>query len=282
MAVYAAQINRVDQGIGRILTRLRQLGQEDNALFMFLSDNGGCAEFLQEEPDDREISLYTGATIDGRPIRLGNIPGLDPGADDTFMSYDLPWANASNSPFRLFKRWVHEGGISTPFVVHWPDRVPGGRIVHEPAHVIDIAATCFDAAGAPPPHVLEGESLLAALEGVTWSRSEPLVWEHEGNRAVRQGQWKLVSESPSSGSGQAPGDWELYDMDEDRTELNDVAGRNPAKVTELAGIYNDWAERCGVLPWPPGKVRTGVPRGRHDHASRVGSRPPTDSWAGRR
>lgn len=263
MAVYAAQIDRVDQGIGRLLTKLDQINEEDNTLFMFLSDNGGCAELLEEEPDNREKSLYNNTTLDCKPIRLGNIPDLEPGADDTFMSYDLPWANASNSPFRLFKRWVHEGGISTPFVVHWPGRIPGGRIIHEPAHLIDIATTCFDASGVPPQSGLEGESLLRALEGASWSRSEPLVWEHEGNRAVRQGQWKLVREFP--------GDWELYDLFADRTELINLAGNHPKKVSELAGVYADWAARCGVLPWPPGRVDIGTPRGVRDHASQIRS-----------
>ncbi len=251
MAVYAAQIDRVDQGVGRIMTKLRELGVEENTLVMFLSDNGGCAELFQEDTDWPDPSLWeTAPTLDGKPVRVGNIPGLRPGPDTTFMAVELPWANVSNTPFRLFKRWIHEGGISTPFIVHWPDRLRGAGIVHEPAQIIDIAATFYEAAGAAYPTELdgnpitplEGESLMPALAGRKWSREQPVFVEHEGHRGVRAGLWKLVAEHG--------GGWELYDMNEDRTELNDLADRNPAKVAELAKLYGEWAVRCGVRPWP--------------------------------
>jgi arylsulfatase len=252
MAVYAAQIDTMDQGIGRIVAKVRDLGLVENTLVMFLSDNGGCAEFLAEESDPAEPFRYKTPTLDGRPMIIGNIPGLRPGPANTFMSYDLPWANTSNSPFRRFKRWVHEGGISTPFIMHWPERIEAPAIVHQPAQIIDIMATCLDAAGARYPkefnnHAiapLEGESLMRVVEGARWSRERPMLWEHEGNRAVRVGQWKLVSEYQ--------GGWELYDMEMDRTELNDLAGKNRPKVNELAALYDEWAERCDVLPWPVG------------------------------
>ena len=274
MAVYAAQIDRMDQGIGRILSKVRNLGVEQNTLVMFLSDNGGCAELLQEDPDPREPSLYAEPTVDGRPVRLGNSPEIMPGPPDTFMSYDLPWANASNAPFRLYKHWVHEGGISTPFVMHWPARINGSATIHEPAHVTDIAATCIDAAGAASPAEfdgrqvapIEGESLMPLVSGGKWSHERPIFWEHEGNRAVRMGRWKLVSEYSKT--------WELYDIEEDRTELNDLATRNPGKVTEMSKLYEEWAERCGVLPWPvvPGQTG-GELRGKHARVGRHGARP---------
>ncbi len=264
MATYAAQVDRMDQGIGRIMDKIRALGVEDNTLVMFLSDNGGCAEFLMEDTDRPVPSQYSSPLPDGKPVRVGNIPGLLPGSADTFMSYDLPWANASNSPFRLFKRWTHEGGISTPFIMSWLSRIKEAAIVHEPAHIIDIAATCIDAAGATYPGEhggkpitpIEGESFLRVIDERRWSREKPIFWEHEGSRAVRVGSWKLVSE--------VGGKWELYEMDEDRTELTDLADRNRPKAEELSKMYDEWAERSGVVPWPV-PPRTWNPATRADH-----------------
>lgn len=246
MAVYAAQIDRMDQNIGRMVRRLEELGIFDNTLILFLSDNGGCAEFLKENGMREKEPKFT---REGKPVITGNIPGLEPGGPETFMSYDLPWANASNSPFRLFKHWVHEGGISTPLIAHWPRKIARGGLNHEPLHVIDIAATIIDVAGARYPREyrghtiqeLQGESFASALNGRRWTRSRPIFWEHEGNRAVRKGQWKLVSKYP--------GNWELHDMSRDRTELTDLADKNQAKVKELSRLYEDFAKQCDVLPW---------------------------------
>jgi len=227
MAVYAAQIDRMDQGVGRILAKLRELGAEHNTLVMFLADNGGCAEEV-----DR------------------GAPGVPPGGPDSFMSYGLPWANASNTPFRLYKHWVHEGGIATPFIARWPAVIGrGGRIVHQVGHVIDVMATCLDAAGVQHPEThqgrpilpLEGRSLLPIFRGGERPGHEALFWEHEGNCAVRQGKWKLVSRHP--------GGWELYDLEADRTEMEDLADRYPERVRELSEKYEHWARRCGVVPW---------------------------------
>jgi arylsulfatase A-like enzyme len=245
MAVYAAQVDRMDRGIGRIMARLRELDIEDNTLVLFLSDNGGCAELLHEEG---QRAREWPSTLDGRPLRFGNIPDLMPGDPTTYQSYDLPWANASNTPFRLYKHWVHEGGISTPMIASWP-RVISRGISHAPVHVIDLMATCLDVAGVTYPQEyrdraiqpLEGESLVPVLRGENWQRERPLLWEHEGNRAVRDGRWKLVSKHP--------GDWELYDMVEDRTELNDLSTMNKPQVLQMASTYARWAERCGVLSW---------------------------------
>lgn len=251
MAVYAAQVESMDRGIGRILETLRARGLEDDTLVVFLSDNGGCAEYLNEDGDGTKWpGMYRHTARPGRTCRVGNIEGLAPGPDTTFMSYDLPWANLSNTPFRLYKHWVHEGGIATPCVVQWPKRAGAGAVVHRPCHVIDIMATCVDAAGAAYPAERdgmavappEGESFIPLLEGRDCGRERPLYWEHEGNSAVRDGEWKLVRRHG--------GDWELYNMDEDRTELLDLSGADRGLVKRLTGQYEEWAKRVGVLDWP--------------------------------
>ncbi len=221
MSIYAAQIDRMDQGIGRVMAKLKDLNQFDNTLILFLADNGGCAE--------ENIG--------------GELPGA-PGPVDSFTSYRTPWANASNTPFRLYKHWVHEGGISSPLLLHWPKAVKASRQwVRRPSHLIDIMATCCDVSGAKYPSSVtpaEGESLMAAVRGQS-SRRKPLYWEHEGNRAVRDGDWKLVSRHP--------GDWELYNLAEDRTELNNRAPSETARVSALRRSYETWAVRSNVLPW---------------------------------
>jgi arylsulfatase len=246
MAVYAAQVARMDAGIGRIMAALRQAGVEQNTLVLFLSDNGGCAELLRE---DGQRAREWPVTREGKEMRFGNLAGLMPGDETTYQSYDLPWANASNTPFRLYKHWVHEGGISTPLVAYWPETVAGGGIQHSPIHIVDIMATFVDLAEAAYPseygeseiQPIEGESFAPALRGKQWERERPILWEHEGNCAVRDGRWKLVKKYP--------GDWELYDMVEDRTELNDLAEENKPQVAKMVAAWEEWAERCGVLPW---------------------------------
>ncbi len=232
MAIYAAQIERMDAGIGRVLKKIESLGQKDNTLVMFLADNGGCAE--------------------GGPTGFDNRKnGLPPGGVDSYMSYGLSWANASNTPFRRFKHWVHEGGIATPFIARWPAVMKtSGTITREVGHIIDVMATCVDAAGAEYPKVhkgkavtpLEGESLVPIFCEGERKGHDAIFWEHQGNRAVRQGKWKLVSANGGS--------WELYDLEADRTELNNVIKAHPDKARELEALYQAWAARCGVQPWP--------------------------------
>ena len=246
MATYAAMIDRMDQGIGRIFDQLEALGIAENTITIFLSDNGGCAEYLAEEG---HIVRYGGELPDGRPVIMGNRRDLLPGPDDTFMSYDLPWANASNSPFRLYKHWVHEGGISSPCIVHYPALIDAPFINHSPLQFIDVLPTFAELAKADYPgefngsaiQPLEGESFLPALRGESWQRQKPLIWEHEGNRALRIGEWKLVSKHP--------GPWELYNMTEDRTELNDLSGGERQRVADMSGMYQAWADRCEVREW---------------------------------
>ncbi|MEM7239871.1 MAG: arylsulfatase, partial [Pseudomonadota bacterium] len=197
MQTYAAMVEQMDRGIGRLLTMLDSSGAGDDTLVMFLSDNGGCAELMEEDGWPR---FYPETNHDGTRVTPGNRSDLEPGGAGTFMSYDLPWANASNTPFRRFKHWVHEGGISTPLIARWPARLRGGVQGHEPAHVVDILPTIVEATGAAMPSEVggnavqapDGESLLPALSGDTWQRQQPIFWEHEGNAAIRLGPWKLV------------------------------------------------------------------------------------------
>jgi len=221
MSVYAAQIDRMDQNIGRILAKLREIGAEENTLVLFLSDNGGCAEVIHRGQ-----------------------PGAVVGTKESFESYGLPWANASNTPFRLYKHWVHEGGISTPLIASWPAVIKKSALIREPAHLIDIMPTCLELAKADVPKdktPVEGLSLAPLLRTGNWTGHDAIFWEHEGNRAVRQGKWKLVA--------RRKGAWELYDLDADRTELKNVSAAHPERVKELAAKYDAWAARVGVVPW---------------------------------
>ncbi|WP_075997234.1 arylsulfatase [Salaquimonas pukyongi] len=246
MAAYAAMVDRMDQSIGRFVQALKRLGQYENTLILFLSDNGGCAEFMAE---DGWAKFFPDETHDGRRITMGNIPGLRPGGALTYQSYDKPWANVSNAPFRLFKHYVHEGGISTPFIAHWPARIAAPSVSHEAAHVVDVLPTILEATGAPPlselgGHAiqkLQGESFLPLLAGKEWSREQPIFFEHEGNCAIRSGQFKLVRKHG--------GNWELYDMEKDRTELNDLAGNNQPVEADLLAQYQGWADKTGVMDW---------------------------------
>lgn len=249
MQTYAAQIEAMDRGIGRVLDTLRRLDMDENTVVMFASDNGGCAEAIAPDNDPSRPFRYGSDPLDGRRMRAGDRVDVAPGPADTFASYGLPWANASNSPFRLFKRWVHEGGIATPFIVNWPARIRQPAIVDDLVHFIDLLPTCLDIAGVDYPSeyagrpviAADGESFLPALEGRAWSREQPLFFEHEGNRAVRTEEWKLV------GSHDTP--WELYEMITDRTELTDLADDHHRKRRELFDLYQDWARRTDVLPW---------------------------------
>jgi arylsulfatase len=236
MATYAAMVEQMDRGVGRILDALRRRGMMENTLVLFLSDNGGCAEELPTEGR----SDAPAKTRDGRPIRAGNRTDVLPGAEDTFASYGIEWANASNTPFRLFKSFAHEGGIATPLLAHWPGAIRAGAITREVGHVIDLLPTCLELAGGGIPRT-EGKSLVPVLQGGTREPHAGLFWEHEGNRAVRSGKWKLVSALGRP--------WELYDLETDRSEQADLAAREPGRVRELADLYDQWAARSGVRPW---------------------------------
>jgi arylsulfatase len=265
MEVYAAMGDCMDQGIGRIAAELKRLGQLDNTLIFFLQDNGGCAEGMGRggnfvaraagptlppmNPTDLQLDMVPKQTRDGYPVRQGY--GVLPGGPDTYHGYGRDWANVSNTPFREYKHWVHEGGISTPLIVHWPNGIAPShrnRFCHQPAHLIDLMATCVDLAGAKYPaerdgralKPLEGISLAPAFAGKLFNRVNPIFWEHEGNRAIREGRWKLVAKENRP--------WELYDMEADRTETRDLAAQMPEKVKELEAKWDAYAARADVLP----------------------------------
>jgi arylsulfatase len=269
MAVYSAMIEQVDRGVGRIIDTLKENSKYDDTVIMFLSDNGGCAELFQEDTDWPDASQWeTSTTLQGEPVRVGDIPELRPGPDTTFQAVELPWANVSDTPFRLFKRWIHEGGISTPFIVHWPNQVSDLNILPGPMHIVDISATCYEIAGAQYPkehhHTavtpLEGESFLPALLGRKWIRERPITIEHEGNRGIRFGDWKLVAEWNKQ--------WELYNIVEDRTEQNDLLNGEKSRAKNLENQYLEWADRAEVLPWPvDSRVVAKRLKGDHAHIS---------------
>jgi arylsulfatase A-like enzyme len=257
MEVYAAMVDRMDQGIGRIVAALKASGQWDNTLVLYLQDNGGCAETIGRRPDRPRPpgptlppiasdalrqDVIPKQTRDGRAVLGGRL--VLPGPDDTYIAYGQGWANVSNTPFREYKHWEHEGGISTPLIAHWPAGIPAARrggLERQPGHLIDLMATALDLAGASAPR-MEGVTLRSAFEGKSLSRPGPLFWEHEGNRAVRDGKWKAVSKHG--------GGWELYDIDGDRMESTDLSSREPERLRALALQWESWAKRVGVEPWP--------------------------------
>lgn len=260
MSVYAGMITGMDRNIGRLVADLRARGQLDNTLIFFLSDNGACAEWepfgfeMADTPNPQPGTginqgtqalpnqLYQGDEL----ARMGG-PGSRP-------SYGSGWANACNTPWRLYKHYNHEGGISSPFIVHWPAGVKTkGENRAQMGHLIDLMATCIDVGGAKYPAELdghpilppEGTSLVPAFANAPLER-EYLAWEHEGNRAIREGKWKLVS--------LAGRPWELYNMEVDRVELHDLAPNEPQRVKEMAAKWDAWALRTHVLPRPANVV----------------------------
>lgn len=226
MAVYAAQIDRMDQGIGRVVEALKANGLFDDTLILFLADNGGCHE--------------------GGLFGFERQPGGIVGEDSSFASYGQCWAWLSNAIFRMYKHWMHGGGVNTPLIAHWPRQIQDkNSLRRQTGHVIDIMATCIDLAGTEYPKEfnaqkitpLEGKSLTPAFKNQPVPR-EALYWEHFGNRAVQAGKWKLVAT--------ANGPWELYDIETDRSELKNLAKTNPDPALQLAHQWQLWADRIGV------------------------------------
>ena len=202
--------------------------------------------------DEFQFNSQPKQTRDGWPVRTGY--GVMPGGPDTYLAYGREWANVSNTPFREYKHWTHEGGLATPLIAHWPAGLAASRhnqLAPAPGQLVDIMATCLDVAGAKYPAEfagqkitpLEGVSLRPVFEAKPLLRAQPLVWEHEGNRALRDGDWKLVAKGPKAA-------WELYNLAADRPESRDRASAEPARVKELAAQWNAWAKRAKVLPWP--------------------------------
>ena len=225
METYAAMIDRIDQGIGRIRQAVDEAGGGDNTVFLVLNDNGGCAE--QAGGDD--------------PTNIA-------GPKDHYASCGAGWAYVQNTPLRRYKGWCHEGGISTPLVVHWPKTIPPGTITREPGHVMDILPTLAEIAGTAYPQErrgvkllpCEGTSLVPVLKG--GRRADPLkaCWMAFGHRAIRDGNWKLVLD-------QSFGKWELYDIARDRTEMHDLAAQQPERVAAMSARWQEWAEETGAI-----------------------------------
>jgi arylsulfatase len=216
----------MDQGVGRIVEALRRTGQLDDTLILFLSDNGGCAE----PQGDDDVTDALGSALSAQ-------------------SYRTPWANVSNTPFRLYKHWNHEGGVAAPFIAHWPAVIEdAGALRRDPAHLIDVMPTLVELGGATYPRFLggreippmEGMSLVPAFEGRPLGE-RALFFEHEGHRAVRRGRFKLVAEG-------VDGPWELYDLEADRSETRDLSANRPALAEELERLWTAWAARVDALP----------------------------------
>jgi arylsulfatase len=244
MAVFAAAVECLDRNAGRVLDDLKQHGELENTLVLFLSDNGACAEwdpFGFDGASGPKNVLHTGDRL------------AEMGGPKSYLSYGSGWANAGCTPFRMYKHYCHEGGIRTPLIAHWPKGIAAkGEFRDQVGHIIDVMATLVDVCGAAYPAKVgdtaitptEGKSLRPAFAGRPLER-ELLAWEHERNRAIRVGRWKLVAKANAA--------WELYDLDADPVELTDLASKQPSRVKELAAKWDDWAKRCNVLPYPPAK-----------------------------
>ncbi|MCB9382972.1 MAG: arylsulfatase [Bryobacterales bacterium] len=239
MEVYAAQVEVMDQGIGRVLAELERQGRLDNTLVCFQIDNGGC--HVEYTPDRKGDFLFE-TTRDGRPITPGNLPEIMPGPEGTFQSYGHGWANASNTPFRMYKQYDHEGGIRTPLIAHWPGVIEPGSKSDALSHVVDLAPTFLDAAGAVHPAEAlphDGASLLSVMRGGDREAPPTLYWQWSHGRALRQGQWKIVAMDK--------GPWELYDLAADGTELNDLAAQMPERVAQMEAEWQRWNARSEQL-----------------------------------
>ena len=267
MAVYAAMVEGMDTSIGRLVESLRKKGELENTLLIFLSDNGACAEWepfgfdldptaYRDRPPGHGINGYT----PGRPNHLHtgeDLAGM--GGPGSLFSYGSAWANLSNTPLWLYKHYAHEGGIRTPMIVHWPARIKdGGGTRKQVSHIMDIMATCLEAAGAEYPAEqdgreilpMEGKSLLPAIEGKA-TPPRTLVFEHERNAALMEGDWKLVGQRVIKKDGLAPAAiWELYNLKMDPAEQRDLSKDEPERVARMVKTLEKEAKRTQVLPAP--------------------------------
>ena len=279
MEVYAAMVDQMDQGIGQIVDALKAKGELDNTLIMFMQDNGGCAEKYgrSANPEDavaradaptldpianedfRNFRPIPKQTRDGYPVRRGHVM---PGPADTYITYGKNWANVSNTPLREYKHYVHEGGIATPLIVHWPAGFSArNELRSEPSHLIDIMATCLDVSTAQYPSMfkdqkikpLQGKSLIPVFNNQPFER-EALYWEHEGNRAVRVGDWKLVAKGQKA-DRYKPAKWELYNVVFDRNENKNLIDIKPDLANKLKKMWQDYAQSADVFPAPVTKKR---------------------------
>ena len=235
MAIFAAMVDRMDAQLGRVIDDLKAAGEFGNTLIVFTSDNGACFEwdpFGFDIKSSNENILHVGDMLD------------EMGTPGTFHSVGSGWANAGNTPWRMYKHFVHEGGIASPGIVHWPDglKVKAGAIIHDPSHIIDLLPTAMAVSGADYTGTLSlpGVDLINQLNNGGAERT--LFFEHQGHRAVRQGNWKLVAFDDKP--------WELYDFSVDRTELNDLSKTHPEKVKLMEAAWDKWGEENNVTPLP--------------------------------
>jgi len=275
METYAAMVDIMDQGIGRIIAALEEKGELDNTIILYMQDNGACSEpvytdkmvkpltkeqkVLKPFPYDEILRKYKPKyTREGKFIRAGR--GVMAGPADTWIGYNEEWANLSNTPYRYYKSLVYEGGIISPLIVNWPSGIKEkGIINHEVGHLIDIMPTVLDLAGVDFPEQinnkntipLEGRSLVPAFENKSIDR-DYLFWEHEASRAFRIGNWKLVSKPaiPMKFTAEDENAWELYNLEEDPSETNNIAAKYPERVKEMSKKWQAEAVRLKVLPWP--------------------------------
>lgn len=267
MEVYAAMVDSMDQGIGRLVKALEESGQMENTLILFLQDNGGCHEAMGRKPrknaaegvkpmgkDELQTAMIPARSRAGHPVLMG--PEVMPGPSETYIGYGRNWANVSNTPFREYKSHNHEGGISTPLIAHWPKGIKArNELRKRPGHLIDIMATCVELSGAEYPEEyrgngiqpLEGRSLVASF-AKDEQPDRALMFEHFGKAAIRKGKWKLVRLGQ-----QKP--WELYDIESDRSELKDLSEEKPELAQELADLWEKEAHRTRIYPQPKGKKK---------------------------
>ncbi len=213
MATYAAMIDRMDQNIGRILRKLEQTGKADNTVIFFLSDNGAC-----NDSADRST-----------------VKGTMPWEVTSYLTQGRPWANASNTPYRQYKTTDYEGGTRTPMIAHWPGKIMQNSKTDHPGHLIDFMPTMLDLAGAKTDNTLPGQSLVPILQGKQMARQWPLYWQFGKSQAIRDKNWKLVKHASK--------DWELYDLESDPTETQNLAAKDPEKVTAMADRWKAWWEQ---------------------------------------
>ena len=233
LEIHAAMVHRMDREIGRVIRQLQAMGEWENTLTLFVSDNGASAEqIIRGDGHDRQAV---------------------PGSGESYLCLGPGWSTASNTPFRYHKSWVHEGGIATPWIVHWPAGIRSrGALRHTPCHLVDIVPTLLDVAGlqrdpawrGPHRPPLAGVSLAPALRRDVEVSRECIFFRHIGHRALRMGRWKLVSVHH--------GRWELYDMEKDRTELHDLAAKYPARVRRMSAL---WERQHQAFVAQAGEVR---------------------------
>jgi len=249
MAVYAAMIDHVDQAIGRVVAALKKAGRFENTLIMFVDDNGACPEHLYGDGWGTAGNVIKWAKDQGKELSMGDNMDVPSGGPFTYHSVGHNWSNASNTPLRRYKSHTHEGGSCTPFIAHWPKVITdGGQITREIGHVSDVMATCVALGEAEYPaefkgNVIpprEGRNLMPVFQGKTRPTDHPIFFNHVGNRGIRHGKWKLVSARDKP--------WELYNLDLDKCETDDLVEKMPEKAAELEKIWQAWHKRVTAKP----------------------------------